>query len=292
MTKIPLITTGLNGLVGSKFAQLYQDQYQLTNLDLRDDRQPTDITNFQQVLDRLASNPASAVLHLAAYTDVSGAWAQKDDQSGIAYQVNVVGTKNLIKACQETNKYLIHISTAYVFDGQKDTPYVETDQPAPIEWYGQTKWLAEQAVMASDLKWSILRIDQPFRSDPFAKIDLAHRIVAGLQQNNLPPMFTNHHFGPTFIDDLAKVFDYFINHQPTGVYHATSGESWTDYDLAQLIKKTWQLPGEIQAGDLTAYLKKLTRPYQINTALDSSKLINLLDFSLVSIDQAVKQLIF
>jgi dTDP-4-dehydrorhamnose reductase len=104
------------------------------------------------------------------------------------------GTKNLIRACEESNKHLIHISTAYVFDGSNEEMYVEDDVTNPIEWYGQTKLWAEEAVLESDIKSSILRIDQPFRDDEYPKVDVVHRIIKGLQENNLYPQFGNHFF--------------------------------------------------------------------------------------------------
>jgi dTDP-4-dehydrorhamnose reductase len=291
MNKIPLLTTGLNGLVGSKFAKLYQAKYQFDSLDLRHPTHPVNITDYEAVLAVFSKSEAESVVHLAAFTNVTAAWEQRNNKDGLAYQVNVIGTQNIIQACQKTNKHLIHISTAYVFDGEKDDLYTEKDEAHPIEWYGQTKWEAEQAVMASNINWTILRIDQPFRSDEFDKTDIAHRIIQGLKSNALAPMFSNHYFGPTFVDDFAKVLDFFVRTKTQGLFHATSGEQWTDYEFAQLIKRTHSLPGEIQAGDLEEYLQTLNRPYQQNTALDISKLKQVIDFPLNSIEEAVAQIL-
>lgn len=289
-SKIPLLTTGSSGLVGSRFALDYQDEYKIQNLDLNHPTQPTDITQLDQVLKTVAQSPAKTLIHLAAFTDVTRAWKEKDDKSGLAYQVNVEGTRNIIQACEQFDKHLIHISTAYVFDGEQEGLYLETDQPNPIEWYGQTKWEAEQLVMESEADWTILRIDQPFRSDHFLKPDVARRIISNLQNNRLPPQFTNQYFGPTFIDDLAKVLDFFIEHKVKGLFHASSGEKWSPFEFAQAIQKTHQLPGEVKPGDLTNYLKTLNRPYQQNTALECSKLRQVLDFSLISIKEAIGQI--
>ena len=289
--KQTIIGTGLNGLVGSKFVQLFGNQYQFDSLDLRHPTNPLDITDENAVNQAVSESSAKVVVHLAAFTNVSAAWEQRADKTGLVYQVNVNGTKNIIRACEVYGKYLIHISTSYVFDGTNDNLYLETDTPKPIEWYGETKWLAEEAIINSKLDWSILRIDQPFRSDPFEKIDLAHQIINGLKNNSLKPLFNNHFFGPTFIDDFAKIIDYFIKHQPQGIYHATSGEKWTDYDFGQLIKNTHNLSGQIKVGDLNQYLQSLDRPYQRNTALNNQKISSLLDFKLHTIKEAVKQII-
>ena len=260
--KNSLLTTGLNGLVGSRFALDFGEQYEFDNLDLRDEQQPTDITKYNQVLKRFQESAAKHVIHLAAYTDVTGAWQQTDDKNGLAYQVNVVGTENIVKAAEETNKHLIYVSTAYVFDGVKSALYTEEDAPNPIEWYGKTKWLAEEIVSQADTAWTTLRIDQPFRSDEFEKVDTVHRIINGIKDGSLYPQFTNHYFGPTYVNDFDKVLDFIVRTNTTGLFHASSGESWTDYDFAKLINDTLNLGGEIKEGDLEAYLASSERPYQ------------------------------
>ncbi|MFH2118626.1 MAG: SDR family oxidoreductase [Candidatus Paceibacterota bacterium] len=282
-----LLTTGLNGLVGSRFALDFAEVYDFDNLDLRDKNQPTDITQYEQVLQRFQNSTATHVVHLAAYTDVTGAWQQTDDESGLAYQVNVVGTENIIKAAEQTNKHLIYISTAYVFDGEKTELYTEEDSPKPIEWYGKTKWLAEEVVKKSTTPWTILRIDQPFRSDQFEKVDTVHRIIKGIQEGTLYPQFTNHFFGPTYVNDFAKVLDFVIRTSPTGLFHASSGESWSDFEFAKLINEALKLGGEIKEGDLDAYLAKSKRPYQRNTAMSTEKLDGVLDFKQKTIREAL-----
>lgn len=290
MAKTPLIATGLNGLVGSKFQDDFADKYEFLNLDLRDPTNPVDITNYDQVLRVLSKNTADFVFHLAAYTDVTGAWQQKDDKSGIAYQVNVVGTENIVKACQATKKHLIHVSTAYVFDGENEGMYKEDDKTNPIEWYGQTKAWAEEIVMGADLDWTILRIDQPFRSDPFPKVDIAHRIIAGLKAGNLYPQFDNHFFGPTFIDEFAKVVDWVIKTGTTGLFNASSGEKWSDYEFAKMINEVLEIGGEVKRGDLDDYLKTLDRPYQRNTAMDCGKLKSAVDWEWMSVEKSLNKI--
>jgi dTDP-4-dehydrorhamnose reductase len=290
MKKISLLTTGANGLVGSKFTQLYSNKYKFDSLEISHPTKPIDITNKDQVMSAFEKSEADTVVHLAAFTDVTTAWEQKGDKNGLAYQVNVNGTKNILQACQKFNKFLVHVSTAYVFDGEKSSIYTETDTPKPIEWYGQTKYEAEQLILESEISWSILRIDQPFRSDSFPKTDVAHRIINGLITDSLHPVFINHFFGPTFIDDFAKVLDYFVSSKTTGLFHATSGEKWSDYEFAQTIKQTHQLSGDVRPGDLTEYLKSVNRPYQKNTALSNKKLTKILPFKLKTVEEAIAQI--
>jgi dTDP-4-dehydrorhamnose reductase len=268
---------------------MFKDKYTFETMDISDPSNPVDITNPTQVLHTLQKSDAQHVVHYAAYTDVTGAWKQNGDTTGIAYKVNVDGTKNLIDACKKTGKHLIHISTAYVFDGNAEGLYTEADQLSPIEWYGQTKAEAEIAITQSEIDWTILRIDQPFRSDTQVRPDVVRRIANGLNEGKLYPQFNNHYFGPTFIDDFAKVVEFFIRTSTTGLFNASSGEKWTDYDFALQIKELLHLDGEIKAGDINEYLKTLDRPYQRNTAMDTTKLKNVLDFELTDIKEALKK---
>ncbi|PIR58604.1 MAG: hypothetical protein COU69_04755 [Candidatus Pacebacteria bacterium CG10_big_fil_rev_8_21_14_0_10_56_10] len=289
-SRLSVLATGLSGLIGSKLAQVLSGQYRFTNLDISDPNRPVDITDQRALTAAFRDSPARTVLHLAAYTDVTGAWHQTDNTAGPAYRVNVLGTQNIVAASQLTGKHLVHVSTAYVFDGDNPHLYTEQDQPHPIEWYGQTKWLAEQAVSAAHTPWTILRIDQPFRSDPFPKLDFAHRIVQGLRSSNLHPLFSNHFFGPTFVDDFARVIDWVVQTGATGLFHASSGEQWSDYQFGLAIQRALGLEGTIREGDLDEYLRSTDRPYQRNTSLDTSKLLKASGLKLRSVEAAIQNL--
>ncbi|GIK83913.1 MAG: NAD(P)-dependent oxidoreductase [Patescibacteria group bacterium] len=289
--KQAVLVTGANGLVGSKFTQQFADTYDFVSLDISNPLNPVDITQSASVLKALENTQAKHIVHYAAYTDVTGAWKQNGDESGIAYKVNVDGTKNIIAACEKTNKHLIHISTAYVFNGEKEGLYSESDELSPIEWYGHTKAEAERAVTESNIKWTILRIDQPFRSDTQVRPDVVRRVAQGLTDGTLYPQFTNHYFGPTYIDDFARVVDFIIKTDTIGLFNASSGEKWTDFDFAKLVNETLQLNGTVKPGDLDNYLRTLDRPYQRNTAMDVSKLKSILDFELLSVKEAVKTVV-
>ncbi len=292
MTKEHILGTGLNGLVGSKFVSDFSDRYHFDNLDLRDQQRPIDITKQQQVESVIAQSAAKFLIHFAAFTNVTAAFAQSGDKNGLCYQVNVEGTKNIAQACQKFNKHLIHISTAYVFNGEKEGLYTEQDPLSPIEWYGQTKAWAEEVVQSTPgLTWTILRIDQPFRSDPFAKLDVAWKLIEGMRAGKIYPQFTDHYFGPTYIDDFAKVLDAVIRLKLTGLYHATSGEQWTDFDFARSLAQQLHIDYQVEAGSLAKYLETSQRPYQKNTALSVDKLKSVLDFSLTPITTAMSHIL-
>lgn len=269
--KTPLIVTGLSGLIGSRFQELYGHKFEFKNLDLTTD---IDITQEKVVADAVSTAQGDIILHLAAYTDVDKAFGQQDDKSGAAYQVNVVGTQNIAKAAKASGKYLIHVSTDFIFDGTKKKPYTEEDAPKPIEWYGQTKAMAEEAVQNTLDKqfYSIIRPSFPFRAHYQPKSDLVRNIIDKLGKDSLPPMFTDHFITPTFIDDLCKVFFMFTLKRPRGIWHATGSSHVTDFELANIIKDTFGLKGKIKQGSLEEYQKTAKRPYQKSLRMSNRKL--------------------
>ncbi len=272
MAKPHLLITGSNGLVASQFMAQYQNEYIFDTIDLSNTEKPVDITQLEQVKKAVSDSNAQAIIHCAAFTNVSEAWKQENNQLGTAYQVNVIGTKNVVQAATETKKHLIHISTPYIFDGSLDGLYSELQPASPIEWYGYTKAEAEQVITGSSASWTIFRIDQPFRSLPFSRPDTVRRIVTGLQTDTLPPQFIDHTFGPTFLDDFSHVLQWAAKEHVKGIFNATSGEQWTDFAFAEVVKSIFALPGTVHEGTLATYLAQSNRPYQKNTAMSTEKL--------------------
>lgn len=268
--KIKILATGATGLVGSRFVEMFADKYEVVNLDLTTG---VDITNVATITPFFAAHKdAKHLIHLAAFTDTNKAMEQKGDQSGLCYQVNVEGTKNIVAACLQNDVHLIHISTDFIFDGNKTEPYTEADQASPIEWYGQTKAMAEDVVVGSDVKSTIVRIAYPYRAKYDLKPDIITKIRAGLESGKLYPQFTDTTITPTFVDDIARAFDAIISLGKTGIYHVVGSTSLSPYELARLVAKAYGFdPESVKAGSLTEYLKTATRPFARHVAMSNSK---------------------
>jgi len=279
-----IIGTGLSGMVGSRLTELFKDQYQFVNLDLTTN---VDITDSQQVDTVISKHQPTCVIHLAAFTDVSKAYEEKEDKNGLVYKVNTLGTKNIAVACKKHNHYLIHISTDFVFNGAKRTFYSEEDKPNPIEWYGQTKLWAEQEVVDSGCSHVIARLAFPFRSIFPQKLDLVRNILSKLETDSLYPMFTDQIITPTFADDICHVFNLFIKQKPTGIYHVTGSTPVSPFNLAKKIAEVFNLKSEIKKGSFIQFLKKDPRPRQQFLKISNQKLKSDFNFSMSTIDQAL-----
>lgn len=286
-TKPTILVTGLSGLVGTRFQQLYGDVYTMVNLDLT---AGIDITIPTSVEKAFSDNPdAVGVIHLAAFTNLNTAYEQNGDKEGICYKVNVLGSKIIAETAARHQKYLIHISTDYVFDGEKTEPYTETDKPHPIEWYGQTKLWADEAVLASGVDHVCLRLAFPYQAKP-SRPDFLSKIIDGLRMNTLYPMFTDHVITPTFVDDVAHVFDYCIKQQPRGLYHMVGSSSHSDYEIATMVKRVFGYDTEVKQGSLTTYIESSKRPYQRTMKISNQKLISEFGIGMKTLEQGLEEM--
>jgi len=264
-----ILGTGLSGLVGSRVVELLKDGYEFEISDI-------DITDRHRIFERIDKSNTSIVLHLAAKTSVDGCEKDREgDQellnrhsglsrisqyvngtdSGVAaapqndvyeewngkktaWAVNVYGTKNIVEACQESNKKLIFISTDFVFDGSSPSTdgYKETDKPNPVNWYGKTKYEGEEIVKNSSVPWIIARIAYPYRAH-FVREDFVRMLIKKLEKEEKLQMVINHIMTPTFVDDIAYGLDHLIKNKSTGIFHVVGSEFVSPYEAASKIAK-------------------------------------------------------
>ncbi|MDP4009849.1 MAG: NAD(P)-dependent oxidoreductase [Candidatus Shapirobacteria bacterium] len=277
MNKPKIVGTGLSGLVGSRITELLKNDFEFVDFSLATN---VNILDPEALETAFASHQdAVAILHMAAFTDTNGAWAQKDDQNGLCYQLNVTGTQNILDLSKKYNKYLIYISTDFVFDGNKEGSYTEEDTPNPIEWYGQTKYLGEKLILDSNYKAAVVRIAFPYRAEFDEKKDLVRKLIDGLKAGTLNPLFADQITTTTFIDDIAYGLKLFFETQPQGTYHLVGSSSQSPYDLAQKIAEVFELDQNlVKKGSLEEYVKTLpagSRPWQKNLALSNQKVQSL-----------------
>jgi len=269
-----VLGTGLSGLVGSRIVQLNPD-INFTDLSLDSG---FDILKLETLEPVFASFTGNIVLHLAAFTDTNAAWDQKDNKDGLCYQLNVVGTQNIVNLCQKYGKHLIHISTDYVFDGSKVGSYTEDDIPNPLDWYAKTKYLAEKLIPNN---FTIIRIASPYRSKFDQKIDLVRKIISKLKNNETCKLFSDQITTPTFIDDIALGLQKVFNNPKPGIYHLVGSSSQSVYQMGHLITKIFDFdPDLVHASSLADYLKtENARPYAPNLSLSNQKFIRDFNFT-------------
>lgn len=156
----------------------------------------------------------------------------------LAFKVNAVGSQNLAKAAKRSGAYLIHFSTDYVFDGYKNNPYVETDEPRPLNVYGVSKLAGEHLIRATFDNYCILRVAGVYGSHPCrAKngmnfVDtMLRKAERGEELNVNAGEFTS----PTYTRDISNQVVSLVETKPRGLFHCSSGRSCSWYTFAQAI---------------------------------------------------------
>lgn len=269
--KIPLLGTGLSGLVGSRIVELLSSEYEFEDLSLDTG---VDITDRSQLQQKIGKSQAEWIIHLAAKADVEGCEADKlFGKDGAAWKINVEGTRNIVEAASETQKRVLYISTDFVFDGSQDS-YIETDIPNPINWYARTKHEGESIVL-SHKENIVARIAYPYRAKCRTKKDFVHTLLAKLQVGQVMTVLSDHVFTPTFVDDIAKAIHVLMQTQSCGIYHVVGTESLTPYHAALELVRIFHLPKNlVQSTTIEKYYKnRAPRPYKL--ALKNDKITRL-----------------
>ncbi|MCL5970883.1 MAG: SDR family oxidoreductase [Patescibacteria group bacterium] len=279
-----ILGTGLTGLVGSRFVELFESVYEFSHINLENG---IDILDKQSVLDTISSSDAGLVIHMAAKTNVDGCELDKEkDKDALgandfiqivndktAWAVNVLGTKNIIEACKKTNKKLIYISTDFVFDGAKKS-FTEENTPNPINWYAKTKYEGEKLVQNSGLDYIIVRLAYPYRAC-FKRSDFVRGLISKLEKGEKLEMITDHIMVPTFIDDIVNAIGALIEKQEKGIFHVVGSQPVTPYDAALKIAKEFDLDSLLISKTTRRkyFAGKAPRPFCLN--LKNDKISNL-----------------
>lgn len=231
--------TGAYGQLGLALHHLMsgQDRYVVYRTDaVRSDEgivHALDITDEAAVLKAVEEFHPDIIINCAAMTAVDLCETEQEK----AYRINALGTKYLAQAANHCGAKLIHVSTDYVYDGQKDKPYVESDETNPISVYGRTKLEGELFALEICPKTFILRTAWVYgEGKNFVKTMLR------LAETGNPIRVVKDQFGsPTSALELAKVLLFLMDTDSYGIYHTTCEGSTSWYEFAVRI---FQLAGK------------------------------------------------
>lgn len=292
MKKVAVI--GGSGMVASRFIDLSSKSFDITSLD----EKILDITNKDAVEKYFDENKFDSVINFAAYTNVDGAEAQKGDEGGLVWRLNVGGPKNLAEVCEDKNIFLVHISTDFVFPGNDSYPgpYSE-DSKLPesaegIGWYGWTKNRAEKVLEESGAKFAIVRYGYPFRAAEYAlKLDWARNLLKLFNEHKLYPLFEDQFYSILFIDDLTTPLAKIIDQNIVGVFHIASSDTTSPYAAGKyLLEKVAGHEIEIKKGSMKEFLQiPGTTPRPRLGGLDSLKSQNSLNLKFKSWQEMIDE---
>lgn len=255
-----VLVTGANGQLGCDVVK----ELQKRNIECCGAaRKDFDIVNFEATEKFITNYMPDVVIHCAAYTAVDKA----EDEQGLCYLVNASATENIVQICKKIDAKMVYISTDYVFDGTKDGFYKVDDKPNPINIYGRTKLLGEQAVQKILKKYFIVRISWIFgeHGNNFVKTML--RLGKEHEELNV---VADQYGSPTYTADLAPLLIEMIKTDKYGIYHATNEGvcSWAEF--AEEIFKVAGMNVKVNHIATDEYPTKAKRP--LNSRLSKEKL--------------------
>jgi dTDP-4-dehydrorhamnose reductase len=231
MVEAKVAILGGKGMLGSDLALVCQ-QYQLDTAVL--DLPEFDITNENHLAGALKD--VDAVINCAAYTNVEKA----ESESKLAYKINAEAVGKLGSAARDAGVWVLHISTDFVFDGTSDRPYIETDEPNPINAYGASKLAGEELLVESRCRYCIMRVEWTYGS---AGDNFVAKMIKRAKAGERLKVVDDQIGSPTATTEVAKVIYKLLPKRPEGLFHFASAGYVSRFETAKFIfdKLKWQV---------------------------------------------------
>ena len=220
-----LLITGSKGQIGYYLQKALSDEHLELFLT---DRNNMDITDYEQTNSTVATIKPDIIIHSAAYTSVDACETNPNE----AYRVNALGTRNLAIACNNVNAKMLYISTDFVFDGTKESPYIEFDEPNPLNIYGKTKLAGEEFVKSLLNKFFIVRTSWLYGSHGNNFVKTIQNLA---KQKGIIKVVDDQTGSPTFAEDLVEIILQLIKTDYYGIYHCSNDGQCSWYEFAKKI---------------------------------------------------------
>ena len=267
-----ILVTGKNGQLGKSIHKL------VTNTEQTDDfvfvgREELDLSNENNITRYFENNVFDTIINCAAYTAVDK--AEEEEEEVLANKINHLAAAQLSQIAKNQQAKLIHISTDYVFDGESDKPYIETDETNPINIYGRTKLAGEKAlqeIMPTDAV--IIRASWVYSE--FGNNFVKTMLRLGKQRDKLS-VVGDQIGSPTYATDLAEAIlaiannkDYQNKESPTKIYHYSNKGKISWYEFANEIFELTDIQCSVSPITTEQYPTPAQRPK--NTLMNKDKI--------------------
>jgi dTDP-4-dehydrorhamnose reductase len=276
-----ILITGADGQLGMTFKSLILDGLDC-NLIFTNSKD-LDITNHQIVRKFILDKKINVIINCAAYTLVDKA----EIEANKADQINHLAVANLAQVAKDLFVKLIHISTDYVFDGNKSTPYIESDSTNPQTVYGKTKLNGEIAIKKINPKDSII-IRTSWLFSHFGK-NFVNKILELAKTNKQISIVSDQIGSPTYANDLARVILKIIpkiKNNNVELFHFSNEGSCSWYEFAKEIFKMIDKDTVLIPVSSHNFKSNANRPYF--SVLSSDKIKNKYKFAIPIWKNALK----
>ena len=276
-----ILVTGANGLLGTFLVpDLGRHKNEVLATGLGPNRlvikpdwgnvsyQTLDITNASSVYSLIDSFLPEVIIHAAAHTQADFCELNKV----ACWEVNVTATRFLIDAAERVGAFFVYVSTDFVFDG-KDGPYREMDEPAPVNYYGCSKRVAEKAVVESSLSWSIARTVLVYgNADDLTRTNIVSWAVEKLQKGEPIRVVSDQYRTPTYAGDLAKGLRLIAEKKATGIFHLSGKDLLTPYDMVmQTVEYLGLDKSLVEKVNASVFSQPATRPLKTGLIIDKAQ---------------------
>lgn len=262
---------GGNGQLGSDIVESFiangDEVSSVTHADV-------ELSSIDSVSKLLTAIRPDLIVNTAAMHHVDKCEAEPDR----AFAVNSIGARNLACVARDMNAVLTHISTDYVFDGAKQTPYVEQDAPRPLNAYGNTKLAGEYFVRSIMDQHFVLRVSAIYGKKPCrAKggLNFVELMLKLAKERGKVRVVADEFVSPTRTADIAKQIVALSRSDNYGLYHATSEGCCSWHEFAAEIFRLANVPVALEVARPDEFPAKVARPkYSVleNQALKQRKL--------------------
>jgi dTDP-4-dehydrorhamnose reductase len=224
-----------------------------------------DLTNMEHL--QQAVETSDAVINCAAYTNVDGA----ESQSELAHRVNAEAVGRLGQLARTSGKWVLHISTDFVFDGSLGRPYIETDRPNPINEYGKSKLKGEMLLQESGCSHCVIRLEWTYG---LHGQNFITKLVARARTSKTLNVVNDQVGSPTATTEVAKAICALLEQRVEGRFHFASLGYASRYDVAAFILDRLRLEVELKPCRTSDYPAAAARP--LNSRFNCSKIRPLL----------------
>ena len=288
-----ILITGTNGLLGQKLVDQLTTRPEIEVIATArgQNRLPStkgylyeslDITDESAVNACIASHKPDVVIHTAAMTNVDQCESEKD----ACWDLNVHAVANLIKACEEQNAFLVHLSTDFIFDGEAG-PYTEEDEPNPISFYGWSKLAAEKLVEKAKCKWAIARTILVYgTAHDMSRSNIVLWVKNSIEGQKDINVVTDQWRTPTLAEDLAAGCILIAEKEAEGIFNISGEELLNPYQMAEKTADFFDLDKKyIHEASALTFSQPAKRPPR--TGFDISKAKSVLGYKPRTFDEGI-----
>jgi dTDP-4-dehydrorhamnose reductase len=233
MTKVLLI--GAKGQVGQELQLTLPQLGEVISIS----REELDLTNSEKISQLIREIHPDYLVNAAAYTAVDKAETEPD----LAYSINAIAPKIMAESAEKIKAKFLHISTDYVFDGRKNTPYLETDLTNPLGVYGQSKLRGEEEIKTVNSQAIILRTAWVYGS--YGKSNFVKTMLRLGKEREELKVVVDQVGSPTWAKDIATAITHLLINvdNPPGIYNFTNSGVASWFDLTKAIFEEAKISG-------------------------------------------------